>query len=149
RAQRRPSVVGMTPHRCILTALAAGLTAGALASTSEAKPPPLTRIDTVNSSQAQAVAFARTPDGTLHLVWQTISGRAFAGLSAAAISPSGKVSSPVVALAGWNPGQPALVARPDGSLEALFAATSPANVSTVFSIDSTTGGASWGAPVQN
>jgi hypothetical protein len=139
----------MTPSRFVLTALAAGLTAGALASTAQAKPPPLTRIDTVNASQAQAVAFARTPDGTLHLVWQTMSDRSFVGLSAATISASGKVGAPVVALAGWSAGQPALLARPDGSLETIFAAISPGNVSSVWSIGSTTGGGSWQAPVPN
>jgi hypothetical protein len=137
----------MTLQRRMLITLAAGLAAGVTATAAEAKPPALTRIAQVNASQAQAVAFARTPDGVLHLVWQTMADRSFVGLSAAAISPSGKVGAPVSALTGWTAGQPGLLARPDGSLQALFAAISPDKVSSVWSIGSTDGGASWGAPV--
>src|SRR5690242_1985744 len=111
----------MTLQRRMLITLAAGLAAGVSTTAAQAKPPTPTRIADVNVSQAQSVGFARTPDGVLHLVWQTWSGHTFAGLSAAAISPSGKVGAPVSVLSGWTAGQPGLLARSDGSLQAFFA----------------------------
>ncbi len=138
----------MMPLRRILITLAAAAAAAALPAPAGANSV-LTRIGTANGSQAQAVAFTRTADGALHLVWQTLSGRSFVGLSAATISSAGTVSAPVQALAGWNAGQPALVGRPDGTLEAIFASISPDNVSSVWSIDSSDGGATWTAPVPN
>src|SRR5690349_20102235 len=139
----------MTLQRRMLITLIAGLAAGVATPAAGAQPPTLTRIGDVNASQAQAVGFARTPDGVLHRVWQTLSGRSFVGLSAAAITPSGKVGAQVAVLTGWSAGQPGLLARPDGSLEAVFAAISPGNVSSVWSVASTSGGASWSAPVAN
>ncbi len=106
------------------------------------------RLFTVNASLGQAVAMARTPDGRLHLVWQTVSGRAFQGLSTMTIAKSGSPGPIISALGGaWGAtSQPGLVALPGGTLEAMFGATSPGNVVTVWGITSTNGGATWSAP---
>ena len=104
------------------------------------------RLAAVNGTTAQAVAFARTPDGHLHLVYQTIVGRSVTGLSTLEISAKGHSGSPVTVLNGWQPGQPGLVRQPNGMLEAIAGATSPGNVSSVWGVTSSDGGASWSAP---
>jgi hypothetical protein len=108
---------------------------------------PFARLATVNGTAAQAVATTRSADGNLHLVFQTFAGRTLNGLGAISISPTGKVSAQVTALSGWQAGQPGLVRLPDGTLEAIFGAISPSNVSSVWGITSSDGGASWAAPV--
>jgi hypothetical protein len=105
---------------------------------------PFARLATVNGTTAQAVATTRTANGVLHLVFQTIGGSN--GLSAISISPSGKAGAAVSALSGWQAGQPGLVKLPDGTLEAVFGAISPAHVSSVWGISSTDGGTTWSAP---
>lgn len=105
------------------------------------------RLSTVNGTTAPAVAFARTANGVLHLVYQTFAGRALNGLASMSISPSGHAAPQVPALQGWQTGQPGLLALPGGTLEAVFGAISPGLVSSVWGITSSTGGASWSAPV--
>jgi hypothetical protein len=104
------------------------------------------RLATVNGTTAQAVAMARSADGTLHLLYQTYAGKP-SGLAAMSISPAGAVGSQVQALSGWSAGQPGLVAFPNGTLEGAFGATSPGNVADVWGIGSANGGATWSAPV--
>ena len=108
---------------------------------------PFTRLATINGTTAQAVASTRSADGNLHLVFQTFAGRTLNGLGAISISPTGKASAQVTALSGWQAGQPGLVRLPDGTLEAIFGAISPSNVSSVWGITSSDGGSSWAAPV--
>jgi len=103
------------------------------------------QIATVNGTTAQAVAIVRSADGKLHLVFQTHSGNTLAGLAAISISPSGTVG-PQVSASGWQAGQPGLVQLPNGTLEAIFGAISPGNVSSVWGVTSSDGGASWSAP---
>ena len=62
------------------------------------------------------------------------------------ISPGGQAGPQVTALSGWQAGQPGLVALPNGTLEAVFGAISPSNVSSVWGITSSDGGATWSAP---
>jgi hypothetical protein len=104
------------------------------------------RLATVNGTTAQAVAFTRTPDGHLHLVYQTVVGRSVTGLSTMEISAKGHPGSPVTVLSGWQPGQPGLVRQPNGMLEAIFGGISPGNASSVWGVTSSDGGASWAAP---
>ena len=104
------------------------------------------RIATVNATTAPAVAMARTADGTLHLVFQTFSGRAFSGLASLPISAAGNAGAQVQALSGWQAGQPGLVGLSNGMLQAFFGAISPGFVSSVWGITSSDGGATWSAP---
>ena len=55
----------------------------------------------------------------------------------------------MLALPNWSAGQPGLLAQSNGTLTAVFAAISPAPElqSSVWSIVSTNGGATWTAPV--
>jgi hypothetical protein len=108
---------------------------------------PFTRLATVNGTAAQAVAITRSANGNLHLVFQTFAGSTLNGLGAISISPTGKTSAQVTALSGWQAGQPGLVGLPDGTLEAIFGAISPSNVSSVWGITSSDGGSSWAAPL--
>ena len=134
-------------HRCrpctvVLAVVAVALAspAGALAKVT------FKRFARVNATPAPAVAMARTPNGTLHLVYQSYSGNVFSGLTSQSISPSGAIGPAIPALSGWTAGQPGLVALPNGTLEAFFSATSPGNVDGVWGITSANGGATWSAP---
>ena len=100
----------------------------------------------VNGTTAQGVAFTRTPDGHLHLVYQTFAGKSLNGLATMEISAKGHPGSQVTVLSGWQAGQPGLVRQPNGTLEALFGAISPSNVSSLWGVISSDGGASWSAP---
>jgi hypothetical protein len=99
----------------------------------------------VNGTTAQGVAFTRTPDGHLHLVYQTFAGKSLNGLASMEISAKGHPGSQVTVLSGWQAGQPGLVRQPNGTLEAIFGAVSPGNVSSVWGVTSSDG-ASWSAP---
>ena len=107
---------------------------------------PFTRLATVNGTAAQTVATTRSSDGNLHLVFQTRTGNSLTGLTTLSISPAGKAGAQISALSGWQAGQPGLVALPNGTLEAVFGAISPSNVSSLWGITSTDGGATWSAP---
>lgn len=135
----------MKPVCRILSTASVLLAAAMLSPAAGLAAPKLTRIATVNGSTHQAVAIARTADGTLHLVYQK--APSFKDLESIAISPTGHVGPQVQALSGWQAGQPGLVALPGGSLDAIFAASSPSNQSSVWAISSGDGGATWTAPV--
>jgi hypothetical protein len=132
--------------RLLLTLSAAAmvvllLPAGALAVTVTLK-----RLAMISGSASQDVGMVRTPDGNLHVIYQTFSGRAFDGLAAMSISSGGGVGTAVQALSGWQTSQAGLVALPGGTLEAVFGAISPSGVSGLWGITSTDGGATWSAP---
>lgn len=97
-------------------------------------------------------SFARTADGTLHLVFETNTswGNSANGVSALSISPSGHVGPLVQALdwgnSGGSPnGIPGLAVLPGGSLEATFGG-SPGGVDGPWGISSSNGGATWSSP---
>lgn len=93
-------------------------------------------------------ALARTPNGELHLLYQTTTGTSPAptGLATRVISPTGQVGPAVQALSGWTAGIPGLAALPDGSLLGAFGAVSPENVSSMWTIASADDGQTWSAP---
>lgn len=112
-------------------------------------------VGNVRATEAPSVAMARTADRSLHLVFQTLApGTSVAtGLSAVSISARGVPSAPMMALSGWNPGQPGLVA-PAGagggigvdSLVAVFGGTRPPATTGVFAIVQRAGSSNWSAP---
>lgn len=106
------------------------------------------KLATLNSGSTPQFALARTADGKLHMVWQTgpPTGEP-KGLASITISAAGKIGPQVQALSGWDPGIPGLLVEPNGSLEAVFGAISPGNVSAVWGVNSGDGGATWSAPV--
>jgi hypothetical protein len=98
--------------------------------------------------------FARSADGTLHLVYEanTSWGMSANGVGAIAISPSGKVGAPVQALS-WNGptsgspnGIPGLANLSGGTLEATFGG-SPTTDDGPWGISSADGGSTWSPPV--
>jgi hypothetical protein len=130
-----------------LVVLAAALTAGSAGHAAVLAPAgPFKRLDTVKATTSQAVAAARTPDGVLHLVYQTLSGASVTGLSTIAISTAGKPGPATSVVSGWPAGQPGLLALPGGTLETVFGAISPGNVSGVWGVSSTNGGIGWTSP---
>ncbi len=98
-------------------------------------------------------SFARTGDGTLHLVFETNTnwGNSANGVGALSISPSGHVGAQVQALSwtgvtGGSPnGIPGLAVLPGGSLEATFGG-SPSGDDGPWGIASSDGGSTWSAP---
>ncbi len=96
--------------------------------------------------------FARTADGTLHVMFETNTswGDAANGMEARSISPSGHVGPAVQAL-NWNvtggspSGIPGLAVMPSGELEATFGG-SPSGIDGPWGISSTDGGSTWSAP---
>ncbi len=133
-------------------AVAFAVTVIVAASAGESKagpvPAPFKRLAIANPRAAASVAMARTTNGSLHLIYQTFSGRSFSGLASLAIGASGQPGLQVQALSGWQAGQPGLVVLPNGTLEALFAGTSPSPdlVASVWGMTSSDGGATWSAP---
>jgi hypothetical protein len=144
---KRTSKSTMTAVAAALVVVTAALTAGSAGRAAVLAPPgPFKRLDAVKATTSQAVATARTPDGVLHLVYQTLSGNAVTGLSTMAISPAGKAGPAAPVVSGWQAGQPGLLPLPGGTLEAVFGAVSPKNEAGVWGVSSTNGGASWTAP---
>jgi hypothetical protein len=92
----------------------------------------------------------RTPNGVLHLLYQTTTGERLTpnGLATRSISPTGTLGAQSAALKGWNAGQPGMTDTSSGGLEGVFGAVSPApkSISGMWGIGSTSGGGSWGAP---
>lgn len=96
--------------------------------------------------------FARTADGTLHVVYQTNTalGMSANGIGAVSISPSGHVGPQVQAL-NWNSpggtpsGIPGLAVLSGGTLEATFGG-SPSGDDGPWGIASNNGGSTWTAP---
>jgi hypothetical protein len=136
---------GLKTSTLVLAILAVAVAAGG----GEGKAAPAAgafqRLATVNATTAPAVAMARTPDGTLHLVYQTFAGRSLSGLGSISIGASGTAGAAVQALA-WQAGQPGLLRLSNGTLEAVFGAISPGLVSSVWGITSSDGGTTWSAP---
>ncbi|MEA2199147.1 MAG: hypothetical protein QOJ25_3198 [Solirubrobacteraceae bacterium] len=106
----------------------------------------LTRLASINGASEQVAATARTPDGVLHVMYPTVAP-ATHGLATMAISPGGKPGPQIQALSGWDTTQPGLVTLTGGTLAAFFGAISPGNVSSLYAITSTDGGATWTAPI--
>ena len=95
-------------------------------------------------------SFARTPDGTLHVGYETNTnwGASANGIGIRSISASGLLGPPVQAWA-WNAGPsngiPGLAVMPGGLLEAVFGG-SPSGDPGPWGLSSTNGGSSWSAP---
>ena len=141
RGRRRGVALGLG----VVALLAVAAVAGAAPST------PLARLNAYGATPIPSFGMARSADGTLHLIYDTVpaGGGPSTGLTTQTISPSGIVGPAVPALTGWAPGRPGLTAMPDGSLVAVFGAVSPGptQVSSIWSISSTDGGQTWSAPV--
>jgi hypothetical protein len=124
--------------------------AGALAS----KKLKTTLIAPRTSPAATPDGFARTADGTLHVVYETNTawGMSANGIGAVSISPSGHVGAQVQALA-WGPqggspnGIPGLAVMPGGTLEATFGGSPGGGDDGPWGISSTDGGSTWSPPV--
>lgn len=128
--------------------LALALTLPLIVAANAAAAPTFTRVSSIGVTAAPNYGMVRTPDGVLHLVFQTSSGGAQPdGLATRAISPAGVLGQQVPALSGWNTTRPGLVRLPNGTLEAVFGALSPNNQpGGVWGIGSSDGGATWSAP---
>lgn len=126
------------------------LAAAAIAAAPSAAAPTFTRVSTIGVGTSPNYGAVRTPDGVLHLVFQTSPGGNAApdGLATRTISPTGVLGAQTQALSGWGAGKPGLVRLPNGTLEAVFGATSPPpnQQSGVWGIASSDGGATWAAP---
>jgi hypothetical protein len=111
-----------------------------------------TRIGTIPGTGGPVEGVVRTPDGILHLIYPTSSSGA-QGLTSTAITASGAIGAPVTALStDWGATPPGLVVLPNGMLEGIFGAISPAtftppNEATIWGITSSDGGATWSQPV--
>ncbi|MGO9958829.1 MAG: hypothetical protein ACLP50_23185 [Solirubrobacteraceae bacterium] len=137
----------MKLRRNIPWTVSVGLTAALLmAPAGHAEVYRLNRLASVNGTGDQAVAMARTPNGALHLIYQTYAGGTVTGLATIKITSDGVVLTAVQALSGWQAGQPALVALPSGTLEAFFGAISPGDVPDLWAITSSDDGATWSPP---
>jgi hypothetical protein len=142
---------GRIRHRGV--ALAVGLVALLVvtAVAGAAPGPPLVRLNAYGATPIPSFGMARTANGVLHLIYDTLppGGGPSTGLTTQTISPSGTAGPVIPALTGWAPGRPGLTALPDGTLVAVFGALSPGTspVSSIWSISSTDGGATWSAPV--
>ena len=110
----------------------------------------LTRLTSLGVGTFTTYGALRSTDGTLHLIYQTTKPGSAApdGLATRSISPSGAVGPEVTALTGWGTSVPGLVQLPGGTLEAVFGAVSPKNVSDIWGITSSDEGAHWAAPAQ-
>ena len=108
------------------------------------------RVFTLGVAANANEALARTPNGNLHVLYQTTTGTSAAptGLATTTVSASGKLFQPVQALSGWGTSLPGLTALPGGGLLAAFGAVSAANVSSLWTISSSDGGQTWSAPAQ-
>lgn len=143
-----PRVVEFALLRRLLATVSLVLTAALLLpAAGVAREVTLHRLAFLHGSPSQKVAMVRTADGTLHLMYQTYAGPPGPpdGLATMSISAAGIVGTPVQALPGWRTTQPGLVALPDGTLTAFFGAISPDNVSSLWGISSSDGGAMWSA----
>jgi hypothetical protein len=107
-----------------------------------------TRVGAIPGTGGAVYAFARTANGTLHIVRPT-SDNGAQGLTADAISPSGAIQTPATALStDWGVSVPGLLTLPNGSLEAFFGAGAPGTSDTsAWGITSADGGTTWAAPV--
>jgi hypothetical protein len=92
----------------------------------------------------------RTPNGVLHLLFQSTTGERLTpnGLATRSINPSGLLGAQSAVLKGWNAGLPGMTDTAAGGLEGVFGAISPApkSISGMWGVGSTNGGGSWTAP---
>ncbi len=107
-----------------------------------------TRVGSIPGTGGAVYSFARTSNGTLHIVRPT-SDNGAQGLSEDSISPSGAIAPAVSALStDWGVSAPGLVTLANGSLEAFFGAAEPGTSDTsAWGITSSDGGSTWSAPV--
>ncbi len=133
----------------LLVVLALSAAAGA---GSAAPGPKFALVDPLPVGPFATFAMSRTKDGTLHLIYQTTTGTSSTptGLGARTISPAGTLGVQVQALKGWTTSIPGLVALSNGTLEAVFGATSPKpkQISGLWAISSSNGGKGWSAPTE-
>jgi hypothetical protein len=131
-----------------VAALAAVLLAAGVGSAAPAGG--FTRLTTIGVGTFPNFAAVRTKDGALHVLHQTTASGSSApnGLAMRSIGASGAVGAESTALAGWGAGRAGLALLPDGTLLSVFGAVSPGanSVSSIWSIQSSDGGASWSAP---
>lgn len=109
-------------HRCGRLA-GRGLLAFLLAETLLSQAPsPWQTVATAGISNTDEVAFARAPDGVLHVVWRERPDPGTISLMHREIDPKGTLTGdPAPVVAGWKTlAVPALIAGADGSLELLF-----------------------------
>jgi hypothetical protein len=133
----------------LLAGLALGLLAPAAAVGATLRP---TLIAPKTSPGATPDGFARTADGTLHVVYETNQawGMTANGVGAVGISAAGTAGPQVQAFSwgttGGSPnGIPGLALLPSGALAAVFPG-SPSGDNGPWGIASTDGGATWSAP---
>ena len=153
RFGHRFGVVSRVGLGAAVVALFALSLSGATGATLAGKSVAFTRVNTVGVGTFTVYGMTRTPNGALHLIYQTTTGSALSptGLGTISISPAGTVGAETAALKGWNTSIPGLLGLPNGGLEAVFGATSPPNpdqVSGPWAITSTDGGATWSTPSQ-
>ena len=133
-----------------LVTIALGFSGGAIAG--PARQPAFIRVNSLGVGTYPTYAQARAKNGTLFLVYQTTTGKSPAptGLAVRSISAAGKLGPENTVLKGWGTSVPGLVALPDGSLEAVFGATSPkpGQISDLWSVTSNDGGKTWSKPAQ-
>src|SRR5437763_7682687 len=98
------------------------------AGTAAAAPAKWQRVSTGAVGTTPHLGIVRSTDGTLHVVWaETMHDSGVNGLGARNISAAGALGALIQALPpGWQPGLPGLVQLPNGPLEAVFGAASPA-----------------------
>lgn len=129
-----------------LTAVATMLVPGI----STAAPAKFLRVTTLSVGPFPDFGMQRSADGRLHLIFQTTAPGSSApnGLATRSISAAGTLGPQTQALSGWSTARPGLLALPNGTLEAVFGATSPPpnQVSGLWAITSGDGGGSWSAP---
>src|SRR3954451_15285005 len=112
--------------------------------------PKFVRVSSAAVGSVPNYGMVRTPDGVLHLVFQTYpsGGAQPNGLATRPISPGGALGAQIQALSGWNTTRPGLVRLPNGTLQAVFGAINPDQTTpgSVWGIASSDGGATWSAP---
>jgi hypothetical protein len=98
-------------------------------------------------SNAQQIALARTPDGTLHVAWKEDSA-SLDVIHTRSITASGKLGAEATAVSHVpSPSDPALVTTPTG-LQLYFAAGAGSPIEGLATSKSTASGTSWSAPVR-
>lgn len=116
--------------------------------TSSLAAPRLKEIAPTYYATDAGVAFVRTADGTLHLVYPVRSAGANNGVVTRTVSSSGVVSQPVPVAVNFPASRPGVVALPNGALWAAFGGQPSLQAAAgVWGAASTNGGATWSAPV--
>jgi hypothetical protein len=134
----------------LLAALAGGLAIGVVAASAASAATLHSTLLAKAGYATTPIGFARTADGTFHVVidQNTNWGDSYSGIAAFSITASGHVGPAVQAL-NWNgccaEGIPGLTVMPDGSLEATWGGY-PFGSDGPWGISSTNGGATWSSP---